>query len=69
MNIETEDGVVAKLWESPRYAEELGLDSMWNGKHSSIILNRIAWSDYIAYLFLSFLIFWKIFFCSWVGNG
>lgn len=32
MNIETEDGVVAKLWESPHYAEELGLDSMWNGK-------------------------------------
>lgn len=32
MSIETEDGVVAKLWESPHYAEELGLDSMWNGK-------------------------------------
>ena len=66
MNVETED-VVAKFWESPRFAEELGLDSMWNRKHNSRILNRIAWSDYIAYLFLSFFIFWKIYFA--VGWG
>lgn len=71
MNVETEDVVVAKLWESPYYAEEPGLDSMWNGKHNSRIWNRIAWSDYIACLFLSFLIFWKTSFAvRWgIGNG